>query len=267
MGWGFAGIVLIGGAREAVRALAWTRTVEGEARLPFRVAFAARLAGEAINTLVPMGMIVGEATKAKHAGRHLGFGVAFRALVIEFAFYTASLPLLFAVAAFAIVPAAAAAIIPVVVALGALAARRVSVPDRARHFLDPMLEFKKHHTQSLWSIGGFEISYHLLAIVEAYVTLALIAPGRASWTSALVLETVNRGVTMVFKMLPMRVGVDEAGAALVARHFDLTSAAGVTVALVRKLRLLVWGGVGLLILLARSSRASAHVPVPTPVRG
>jgi hypothetical protein len=82
-----------------------------------------------------------------------------------------------------------------------------------------------------------------------------------------VFETVNRGITIVFKMLPMRVGVDEAGAALVASRFDFSSATGVTVALVRKLRLLVWTGIGLLILLARSSRVRGHVAVTGAVRG
>jgi hypothetical protein len=266
IGWGFLAIVLLGGVREAVRALAWTRTVAAPAALPFLDAFAARLAGEAINTLVPMGVIVGEPAKANHVSHRLGFGTAFRALVVEFAFYTASLPLLFTVATLVFVPAAVVFILPAI-ALGAIVAPRVPLPRRVRTLIDPLIEFSRVHRQRMWSIGAFEISYHALAIVEVYVTLALVAPGRASWTSALVLETVNRGVTIVFKMLPMRIGVDEAGAALVAARFDLSLATGVTVALVRKLRLLVWNGIGLLLLLIRSSRTSARVPAATAVHG
>ena len=266
IGWGFLAIVVLGGARESVRALAWMRTVDGPVRLPFRDALAARLAGEAINTLVPMGVVIGEPAKADHVSHRLAFGTAFRALLVEFAFYTASLPLLFTVAALAFVPAAAVLIAPVI-ALGAIAAPRVALPGRVRSLVDPLLEFGRHHRQRVWSIAAFEITYHALAIVEVYVTLALIAPGRASWTSALVLETMNRGVTIVFKMLPMRIGVDEAGAALVAARVDLSPATGVTVALVRKLRLLVWNGIGLVILLARSTRATGHVRVIDAVRG
>jgi glycosyltransferase 2 family protein len=266
IGWGFFAIVLLGGAREAIRALAWTRTVTAPAALPFLDAFAARLAGEAINTLVPMGVIVGEPAKADHVSHRLAFGTAFRALIVEFAFYTASLPLLFMFATLVFVPAAAGFILPVV-AVGAIVAAHVPLPGRVRTLVDPLIEFGRVHGHRVWSIGAFEISYHALAIVEVYVTLALVAPGRASWASALVLETVNRGVTIVFKMLPMRIGVDEAGAALVAARFDLSSTTGVTVALVRKLRLLVWNGIGLLILLARSGRTSARVPAVGAVRG
>ena len=50
IGSGFGAILAFSGVREALRALAWTQAVEGAARLPFRDAFAARLAGEAINT-------------------------------------------------------------------------------------------------------------------------------------------------------------------------------------------------------------------------
>ena len=266
MGWGFFAIVLLGGAREAVRALAWTRTVTAPARLPFLDALAARLAGEAINTLVPMGVIVGEPAKADHVGHRLAFGTAFRALVVELAFYTASLPLLFTFATLVLVPAATAFILPAI-ALGAVVAPRVPLPGRVRTLIDPLIHFGWLHTHRVWSIGVFEISYHVLAIVEVYVVLSLVAPGRASWTAALVLETVNRGVTIVFKMLPMRIGVDEAGAALVAARVDLSLTTGVTVALVRKLRLLVWNGIGLLILLIRSSRTSARVPAVSAVRG
>ncbi len=266
IGWGFLAIVVLGGARESVRALAWIRTVDGPARLPFRDALAARLAGEAINTLLPMGVVIGEPAKADHVSHRLAFSTAFRALIVEFAFYTASLPLLFTVAALAFVPAAAVLIVPVI-ALGAIAAAHVALPGKLRSLVDPLLEFGRRHGKRVWSIAAFEIAYHALAIVEVYVTLALIAPGRASWASALVLETVNRGVTIVFKMLPMRIGVDEAGAALVAARFDLSSATGVTVALVRKLRLLVWNGIGLLILLARSTRATGHVRGINAVHG
>jgi hypothetical protein len=266
LGWGFLAIAVLGGARESVRALAWVRTIDGPARLPFREALAARLAGEAIATLVPMGVVIGEPAKANHVAHRLPFGKAFRALMIEFAFYTASLPLLFTIAAVASVPTIAAAIIPVI-ALVVFAASHLALPAKAQSLLGPLLEFGRLHRERVLTIAAFEVSYHILAIFEVYVTLALLAPGRATWTSALVFETVNRGITIVFKMLPMRVGVDEAGAALVASRFDFSSATGVTVALVRKLRLLVWTGIGLLILLARSSRVRGHVAVTGAVRG
>src|SRR5882672_6336325 len=71
IGWGFGAILLLSGAREGVRTLAWTHTVEGPVRLSFGDAFRARLAGEALNALLPMGMLVGEPVKAEHVGHQL----------------------------------------------------------------------------------------------------------------------------------------------------------------------------------------------------
>src|SRR2546426_275348 len=146
MGWGFAAILAIAGARDVVRAIAWTLTIERPARLGFLPAFRARLAGEALNTLLPMGMGVGEPAKA----------------------------------------------------------------------------------------------YQVLAVAEVYVALLLISPQRPTIASALVLETVSRGVTIFFKMIPMRIGVDEASSSFVAGHVSLDPATGLTLALVRKLRMLFW---------------------------
>src|SRR5262249_54241400 len=234
------------GVREALRALAWTQAVEGAARLPFRDAFAARLAGGAVNTPLPLGVVGGGPGKAKKGGHRLSVPRALCALMIEFAFYAASLPLLFGAATMTLVPATAMLALPV---SGMVFTRK------AQALAAPVLEFVSLHKRHTSMIAACQVGYHLLAIAEVYVVLALIAPGRASVVSALVFEPVNRGVTIVFKMLPMRIGVDEAGAALAAGRFDLSSSTGVTVALVRKLRTLVWAAVGLLILVARSTGA------------
>src|SRR6202030_1718632 len=88
---------------------------------------------------------------------------------------------------------------------------------------------------------------------EVYLTLALITPQHVAWSSALVLETVSRAVTIMFKMLPMRLGVDEAGAAVFADRLGLGSATGITLALVRRMRTLCWIAVGILFVLTRST--------------
>src|SRR6202521_5099372 len=107
IGWGFGAILLLSGAREAVRTLAWTHTIEGPVRLSFQDAFRARLAGEALNTLLPMGMLVGEPMKAEHVGHRLPFATAFSALVVELAFYGVSLVLLFSAGVVTLFPSSA----------------------------------------------------------------------------------------------------------------------------------------------------------------
>jgi hypothetical protein len=96
--------------------------------------------------------------------------------------------------------------------------------------------------------------------MEVYVTLALINPHHVTWASAVALETVSRAVTIVFKMLPMRVGVDETSAAIFADRLDLGASTGIALALVRKVRMLVWSAVGL-SLLARPQKAASAAAV------
>ena len=246
IGWGFAVIVLLSGLRELARAVAWTRTLGTGEGLSIAEALRARLAGEALNTLLPMGFIVGEPAKAQHVANRLPFSTAFGALMTELAFYSASLALLFGVAALTVLPWAAL--------LCAMAGAGILflVLKRLPRLLEPVRRFAAQHPGRAWTILALEASYHALGIVEVYVTLLFISPLGAAWTSAVLFETVNRGVTIAFKMLPMRVGVDEASAALVSNRLALGSATGLMLALVRKLRLLFWAALGLALMVLRA---------------
>lgn len=250
VGWGFAIVVPLSAARDAARALAWTKAVDGPASLQFLPAFRARLAGEALNTLLPIGMLVGEPVKALHVSEQISFASAARALVVEFAFYTASLVLLFAagVAAFAFVNGIAigiAALVSIVLGTGAVAVAIM----RRRSFAS------SRPSGHVATIVACEIAYQVLSVAELYYTLLLISPVRPTLASALVLETVSRAVTMVFKMVPLRVGVDEASSSFVAGRLQLDPAVGLALALVRKLRLLFWSAVGLALFARRPARA------------
>jgi hypothetical protein len=275
IGWGFGAILLLSGAREAVRTLAWMRTIEGPVRLSFGDAFRARLAGEALNTLLPMGMLVGEPMKAEHVGHRLPFATAFRALVVELAFYGVSLVLLFSAGVVTLFPSSA---VPFVVVMALMAVpfvrnrhggpgivepRDLSQPHVAnvitrvlgkiRQLGDLVLRFAWLNPGRAWRLVVLEAAFQLFAVAEVYLTLVLITPQRVAWSSALVLETVSRAVTIMFKMLPMRLGVDEAGAAVFADRLGLGSMTGITLALVRRMRSLCWSAVGIVFVLARST--------------
>jgi hypothetical protein len=66
-----------------------------------------------------------------------------------------------------------------------------------------------------------------------------------------VLESVNRVINVVFKFVPMRVGVDEAGTSIFTKVLRFGDTAGVTLAIVRKARVIVWTGVGVALLVRR----------------
>ncbi len=87
---------------------------------------------------------------------------------------------------------------------------------------------------------------------------------------AVIFESLNRLVTIVFKFVPFRIGVDEALSGAAAPLLALNPAAGVTLAVVRKVRNLFWTGVGLAIIAAHPVRAGrptdrdGTAPAPQP---
>jgi hypothetical protein len=72
---------------------------------------------------------------------------------------------------------------------------------------------------------------------------------------AIVFEALNRVLTVVFKFVPFRVGVDEAASGGVAPVMALNPVAAVTLAVVRKVRSLVWTGIGLAFIAAHPAHA------------
>ena len=251
VGWGFVAILLLSSVRELAKAAAWAQTFTGAPRLSLADAFRARLAGEALSTLLPMGFVVGEPTKAQHVDDRMPFDAAFKGLILEFAFYAASLTL-FAIAALILfVPnraVLAAALVGVAILLVVRPVRRALAPVRRFVIAQPL---------RACTIGGLEAAYHALGIAETYMILRFLNPAGAAWTAAVAFEVINRGVTMAFKMVPLRVGVDEASAAFLAKRLAVGSATGVMLALVRKLRVLFWTALGLLAIGVRTFRHCA----------
>jgi hypothetical protein len=254
VGWGFAAVIVLSGVRDVVRAIAWAAAVEPPAALPFRSAFRARLAGEALNTLLPMGIVVGEPVKASEVGERVPFGVAARALAVEFAVYGVSLIPLFAAGAAAVATLTPLGIGPLTLLAAGGSILVVAAAIVGRLIRKPLI-WRSASLRTLITIAACECAYQILAVVEVYVTLRLISPETATVASALVLEITNRAVTIFFKMVPMRVGVDEASSSFVAAHVHLDPATGLTLALVRKLRLAFWSAAGLALLAWRRVRA------------
>jgi hypothetical protein len=82
--------------------------------------------------------------------------------------------------------------------------------------------------------------------------LYLLTGGQSLPLEALILDSVNRVINVVFKLVPMRVGVDEVGSETVAMAIGLALGIGTMTALVRKLRMTTLAVVGLAILARRT---------------
>ena len=71
VGWGLIPILGLGGLRFVVRAEAWRLCAPTDGRLPWRQAFTAFLAGDALGNVTPLGLLASEPTKVFLTRHHL----------------------------------------------------------------------------------------------------------------------------------------------------------------------------------------------------
>ena len=280
VGWWFIVVVGLGAARMACRAGAWMACVP-DRQLGFRDAFGAVLAGDAAGNLTPLGVFASEPTKILLTRARLSTVTSIASVATENAFYTASVLVVLLAGTWiflqrAQVPsgleliAEAIVIIIVLAAVIALwaARRRPAVLSRLAPFVarlagrahapaDAVREVETRIYGVLqWPIGRlvhvvwWEALFHVLAVAEVWIVLRLLHTDRAiSGTDAFLMESTGRFVTVAFKFVPYRLGVDEAGSGAVADVLGLSATSGVTLALVRRLRILVLNVIGLMRLL------------------
>ncbi|HEX5709560.1 MAG TPA: lysylphosphatidylglycerol synthase transmembrane domain-containing protein [Pyrinomonadaceae bacterium] len=294
LGAGFVVIIALSGLRFVVRAFAWTLCFERPHALRFRDAFRAYLTGDAVGNVLPLGIVVSEPTKVYFVRDRVPLVAAMSAIAVENIFYSLSVALFVfsgAAALLLLVPVTSGVRwtalgilsgVAVVIALGVALARaelRVlsGVAERlyARGVGRRVLETRRVSLRALEDrVYGFyarsrrrflpilllELSFHLLGVAEAYVTLSFISDAPPTVLAAFVLESVNRVINVVFKFVPMRVGVDEAGTGWITRSLRLGTSTGVTLAIVRKARMLFWTAIGIAFLVGRglSVRAVAR---------
>jgi hypothetical protein len=69
-----------------------------------------------------------------------------------------------------------------------------------------------------------------------------------------VLEGANRLVTVVFKFVPLRIGVDEVSTAWFTTILGFGPTPGTTLAIARRIRVVFWTAVGTILLIRRGLR-------------
>lgn len=291
VGWGFLVILALSGVRLLARAWAWSLCSPATPPLRVRDTFPAFLTGDALGNLTPLGLFASEATKAVYVRHRVPLMTAVSGLAIENLIYTLTVALVIASGTVALLFAfdvsralrasSLIALLGVLALLGAAAfvlGRQVKVVSglvdwlhrrslappplasrlaKLRALEDTVYGFHRRHPDRLLSVLALEAAYHAAGVAEVFVTLAwLVAP--PTLLVAFVLETANRATNVVFKFVPMRLGVDEAGSALLTTVLGYTSAVGATLAIVRKVRMLFWTAIGVLILARRGLVARAE---------
>jgi hypothetical protein len=296
LGAGFALVILLSSARYVMRALAWLRCMTVEERcIGLRAVLRARLIGEAVGDLTA-GPVVAEPLKVMALGGRLPLAAGISSLAVENISYAASCCVmvtagtllllaaftlseslraagLFALAAVLAVTAVAVVVIrrrwallsglaSVVASLlsrrrsGEWAGRQVG---RLRTFEDYVFDFYARRPGDFFRVALYEFGFHAAGVMEVYLTLRL-AGFEPTAVVAFVLESVNRVFNIIFSFVPVLVGVDEAGTALLTEALGFGAASGVTLAIIRKARMFFWIGVGLILLAGNQPQSARRSP-------
>jgi Lysylphosphatidylglycerol synthase TM region len=284
LGAGFLLIIAISGVRHTVRSIAWILCMEAPHRLRFWDALRARLMGDAIGNVVPLGsFVISEPAKPALIRDRVPLMAGFSSLVIENVFYSLSVITFVFAGMVALLlnftlpkGLRLASLITIVVIAIIISAGIVFVRgqirfishataflhrrglnqkwiDKSRVLEDRVYGFYQRNGARFLPILFLEGCFHLAGVIEIYVTLYFISPQQPpTLFTAFILESVNRVITMGFKFVPLRMGVDEAGTGKVSKILQFTEAAGVTLAIVRKARDLFWACVGAALLIHRA---------------
>ncbi|HET6891839.1 MAG TPA: lysylphosphatidylglycerol synthase domain-containing protein, partial [Pyrinomonadaceae bacterium] len=284
---GFLLILGLSAIRHTVRSLAWIRCLEPPYNLRFRDAFAARLMGDALGNIIPfVSFAVSEPSKAVFVRRRVPLIAGLSALAIENIFYSLSVVLIIFSGMTALLlsfslpkPLRYAAfgsliVVLIVVLLGYLIIRKQlrflsgtftwlgnrttgrawieAAGARAHTLEERVYGFYDRNRERFLIILALEICFHLAGIAEVYVTLSFISETVApTLLTAFILESVNRVITVAFKFVPLRTGVDEYGSGALAKVLGFTRASGVTLAIVRKARDIFWTAIGVALIVRR----------------
>ncbi len=278
VGWGFVVILILALLRLLIRALAWRLFFDQSIPVP-RV-FAAILAGDAAGNVTPLGLLVSEPTKALYLRNDIPPSTALAAAAAENFFYSMSVAIVIVsgmsalLIEFALPDALRLAtwialtgmlaimasalwliwrrpsLVSTSLGLVPLASARAAV-KRVRALEVEAYTFVRQSRGRFGRIVCYNIAFHLLSVSEAYVALWLLTGASATVMRAFILDSVGRVINVVFKVVPLKIGVDEMSASIVAEAIGYTNATGLTFALVRRARLIVWTIPGLVLLARR----------------
>jgi VIT1/CCC1 family predicted Fe2+/Mn2+ transporter len=285
--FGWAGFGLILGLyfiRIVVRAIAWKLSVHPPFELSVRDTVPAVIIGEAMSATIPLGLLVSGTTKALVVRNKVELTVGLSSVATENLFYS-FITGLFLIAGGAVMalqfdlgPEIVTTIYTIIGVLSVLILLGIVMVIRrwhmaswlcewlyehgwfkrllergrydVRRFEDLIYGFYREFPGRFIPICIFEVLYHACGVGEVWIILTRISD-QPSVLAAFLLESISRMITVVFKLVPFLVGVDEAGARFVGESLALAAGVGVTLAIIRKARILFWCVVGIILLVKR----------------
>lgn len=283
--FGFLVILAIYAFRILMRSLAWKLSVYEPYSLTLRDTVPAVIIGEAMSSMIPLGILISGTAKAVAVRKKLPLVVGLSSVATENLFYsfTTSLFLILGALTFVrsytldegttiTIDVLIGAIVLVVVFLLLLIIRQWHFASetcewmyqkgwfshllehgrlQVRLFENLIYGFYRRYPRRFLPICLFETAFHVLGVIEVWFILSRLISSSGHFLNAFLLETVSRLITIVFKLIPFLVGVDEAGAQFIAETVAIGAGVGITLAIIRKGRILFWTAIGIVLIVRR----------------
>jgi hypothetical protein len=275
-------VLVITGAKYPLQTAGWRLALPRAARPPWGESISATITGDALGYLTWAGPFTGEPVRALLVRDSVPVAAGIAAGAAERGMYNATAALLVWAVLLVLLSAhrlalvaglvgsvvGAAALIAFV--RGRIRARR-SADGRlagaarapgvktgsvrgATAFLEAVRELWHERRGVLPAIALLCLAQHAILIGEAYLMLNALGGGTTLQT-AFVFEAVTKIVNTAGMLVPGRLGVSEGGSALLADALGFAASHGLSLALMRRVRALIWAGVGLALLPFQEARA------------
>ncbi len=282
---GFLIIQLLYFLRIAVRATAWKMCVADDYKLDLRDTLPAVIIGEALSSLIPLGVLVSGTSKALAVQKRVPLVVGLSSVATENLFYSLVTGIFICFGAFAFLHSFELAegwvltidflvgVIFLLIVLGILMVVRQwhwasslgnwfynrnffkkfleAGRGQIRQFEDLIYGFYRQYPRRFFPIILLQISYHVIGVTEVWFVLSRISQAIPTIYTSFLLESISRVIIIFFKLVPFLIGVDEAGAKFVTDALALGAGVGVTLAIIRKGRILFWAAIGVILILKR----------------
>lgn len=282
---GFAAILFIYFLRICVRATAWKLSVYEPYKLEVRDTVPAVIIGEAMSSIIPLGILISGTAKAVAVRKKVPLVVGLSSVATENLFYSLVTSLFIVLGGIAFLRSFDLAdgwritIDVLIVGIFAIITFAVLMVLRQWHFASEICEklyrhgfatniletgrmhvrlfenliygFYRKYPKRFLPIVLLEIVFHALGILEVWFIMSRIGSSIPTVFTAFLLESISRVISTTFKLIPFVIGVDEAGAQFVTETLALGAGIGVTLAIIRKGRILFWAVIGVLLILKR----------------
>ena len=282
---GFAVILFIYFLRICVRGMAWKLSVYEPYTLNLKDTIPAVIIGEAMSSIIPLGILISGTSKAVAVRNRVPLVVGFSSIATENLFYSLVTSLFIILGAFTFLRSFELSdswriTIDILIAgILLLLIFGILMVIRQWHFASEICEklyqkgfakgilehgrsqvrlfenliygFYRRYPKRFLPIISMQICFHLLGILEVFFILSKISENLPTIITSFLLESVSRLISIVFKLVPFLVGVDEAGSQFVTETLAIGAGIGVTIAIIRKGRILFWALIGLLLVIKR----------------